>query len=298
MKVLLTGAEGQLGRHLQTLAPASIELITSARRSGDEPCDLADPGQVERLLDRVAPGLIINAAAWTAVDDAEDHPGQAHCLNAELPGRLATWCSRHNRALISYSTDYVFDGQPGRGWREDDPPAPASVYGRSKLEGERQIMASGARALVLRTAWVYSALGGNFLSAIMRRAQAGQDLRVVADQTGSPTWAGDLARASWHLVGARLDDLAEPQLLHVAGASPVSWYELARAAVTQAAAAGLIEGAVSIDPISSAEWPQKAHRPAWSVLDCRRYESLTGEKMMTLETALDACLEQWKNAQC
>jgi dTDP-4-dehydrorhamnose reductase len=298
MKVLLTGTAGQLGRHLRASAPSAIELVTSARSGGDRACDLADPEAVESLLEQIEPDLIINAAAWTAVDDAEDHPDAAHRLNADLPGWLADWCGRRDAALISYSTDYVFSGQPGRAWQEGDAPAPDSVYGHSKLAGEQRILASGARALVLRTAWVYSALRGNFLSAILARAATGADLRVVADQVGSPTWAGDLARATWQLVERRIGRLESPELLHVAGVGAVSWHAFAELAVAEAAARGLIEQSVKVEAIGSADWPQKARRPAWSVLDSSRCAALCGQPMMNFEAALNACLDQWTNPPC
>ncbi|MFU8830672.1 MAG: dTDP-4-dehydrorhamnose reductase [Wenzhouxiangella sp.] len=298
MKVLLTGAEGQLGRHLRACVPDNIELVTSARTGGDAPCNLADPAELAGLLDDVQPDVIINAAAWTAVDAAEDHPQAAMRLNGEVPSELARWCGRHDAALISYSTDYVFGGMPGRAWRETDPVAPESVYGRTKLAGEQAIQAGSARAMIVRTAWVYSACAGNFVSAIVRKAATGAPLKVVADQVGSPTWAGDLARATWVLLEQRLGHLDGPELVHVAGRAAASWHELADFAVKMAAERKLIAAAVPVEPIGSDQWPQQARRPAWSVLDCQRYESWTGEQMMDVKSALAACIEQWSQAPC
>lgn len=294
MTTLLLGANGQLGRHLRAEIAG---MTTCARSQADHALDLSDIEAVSRLLDRIQPEIIVNAAAWTAVDDAEDHEDQAFRLNHDLPAALAEWCRRHEALLVHYSTDYVFSGQPGRPWREDDPVAPESAYGRSKLAGEQAIAASACRALVLRTAWVYSALPGNFVSAILKRAGEGQDLKVVADQTGSPTWAGTLAHATRALLG-QADRIERPQLMHVTGQGAVSWHQLARRAVQMAAERGIIECAVEVEPIGSDQWPQKARRPAWSVLDGGRYEHFTGKRLPDWDAALAECLEQWSEAQC
>lgn len=296
MRVLLTGAAGQLGQHLQASAPAGIDLVCSRRSGGEQACDLADRQSVLALLDRVEPQLIINAAAWTAVDAAEDHEEQARVLNADLPGWLADWARAHDAGLISYSTDYVFSGEPGRPWREDDPCDPQSAYGRTKRAGELKILESGARALILRTAWVYSALPGNFLSAIIARAAQGQDLRVVDDQIGSPTWAGSLAEASWRLV-ERFDRVDAPGILHVAGATAMSWCEFARRALDRAVTVGRIPGPVGLEAIASEAWPQKARRPAWSVLDVRRVEAWVGRPMDSVDEALQECFARWTTSQ-
>jgi dTDP-4-dehydrorhamnose reductase len=298
MKVLLTGAGGQLGRHLRACVPTHVELVTTARAGGDVACDLADSSVLTSMLDRIAPEVIINTAAWTAVDAAEDHPEEAMRLNRDVPSMLAQWCGRHDAALISYSTDYVFSGTPGRPWLETDPVAPQSVYGRTKLAGEQAVLTGSARALMVRTAWVYSACAGNFVSAIVRKAATGAPLKVVVDQVGSPTWAGDLARASWVLLEQRTGQLKGPELVHVAGRGVTSWHELAEFAVNMAAESKLIAATVPVEPIGSDQWPQQATRPAWSVLDCRRYESWTGEQMMDVKSAVAACIEQWSQAPC
>ncbi len=298
MRVLLIGADGQLGRHLRACAPAGIELITSSRQAGDQPCDLCDEHAWRTMLDRVRPDAIVNAAAWTAVDGAEDEPDLAFQLNRDVPARLAGWCSEHDAVLLTYSTDYVFGGHPQRAWREDDPTRPDSVYGHSKLAGEQAVTASHARAFVVRTAWVYSALAGNFLSAILGRAARGENLRVVSDQIGSPTWAGELARASWVLIEKRAAELQRVETVHIAGNGAMSWHEFAQQAVAQAAATGVIGREVEVAPIASADWPQKAQRPAWSVLDCSRYLQWTGDELMDIETSLNGCLAQWASPPC
>ncbi|RFF27835.1 MULTISPECIES: dTDP-4-dehydrorhamnose reductase [unclassified Wenzhouxiangella] len=294
MTTLLLGANGQLGRHLRT---EIASMVTCARSRADHSLDLSDIESVPVLLDRVRPDVIVNAAAWTAVDDAEDHESEAFRLNHDLPAALAEWCRGHEALLVHYSTDYVFSGEPGRPWREEDPVAPESAYGRTKLAGEQAIATSGCRALVLRTAWVYSALPGNFVSAILNRAGEGQDLKVVADQTGSPTWAGTLAQATRRLL-SRGEVVDRPELLHVAGQGAMTWYDLAGRAVQLAAERGIIPGIVDVEPIGSDQWPQKAQRPAWSVLDGSRYEQFTGRPLPDCEQALAECLDQWSNVPC
>lgn len=296
MRLLLLGADGQLGRHLSPRLSASGELVTSSRKHGDRPCDLTDSRQVLDLLNSVQPEVVINASAWTGVDAAEDQPQAARLLNAEVPERLARWCQQHEALLVHYSTDYVFDGQPGRAWREDDETAPASTYGRTKLDGELAIRASGARALILRTAWLYSAFPGNFLSAILSRAARGESLRVVSDQCGSPTWAGSLAEVSCDLLKLmqrRSDDDARAMVLHAVDRGQMSWHDFAVMAVHMAAESGLIERPVEVLAIDSDQWPQKARRPSWSVLDVGALEALLGRPLATTQRALAACFKQW-----
>ena len=295
MNRLLLGANGQLGRHVRHHLD---EVATCARSDADFNCDLANFEALESVLNAVRPQTVINAAAWTAVDDAEDHRDAAFRMNQDLPRHLAAWCHRHDALLIHYSTDYVFSGHPGRAWREDDPVAPESVYGLSKLGGEQAVAASGCRALVLRTAWVYSALPGNFLSAILKRAGQGKDLSVVSDQCGSPTWAGTLAAATATLLETLAGEVKQPKLLHVSGQGAMTWHELARLAVQMAAERGIIGTEVAVEPITSNQWPQKAKRPEWSVLDGSRYEQMTGQALPDVEVALADCLDQWKDAPC
>jgi len=294
MTTLLLGANGQLGRHLR----AAIDgMVTCARSDADHVLDLTDSHALAALLERLRPEVIVNAAAWTAVDDAEDHESEAFRLNHDLPTALAEWCLGSDALLVHYSTDYVFSARPGRAWREDDPVAPESAYGRSKLAGEQAIATSGCRALVLRTAWVYSALPGNFVSAILKRAGEGRDLKVVADQTGSPTWAGTLARATQRLLSLA-GEVERPELLHVSAQGAMTWHDLALRAVQLAAGRGIIPGVVDVEPIGSEQWPQKAQRPAWSVLDGSRYEQFAGQPLPDCEQALAECLDQWSKAPC
>lgn len=297
MRVLLIGADGQLGRHLQPMLGAGHELSTSCWQGGDLPCDLGDAQALARMLDEARPEVVINAAAWTAVDAAEDQPEAAQRLNHAVPAALAGWCRQHQALLVHYSTDYVFDGQPGRPWQEDDAACPASVYGSSKLAGEQAIQASGARALILRTAWLYSALPGNFLSAILARAARGEALRVVADQIGSPTWAGSLARNTCELLRTPVD-WQGTMILHAADRGRMSWHEFAVLAVELAARHGVIEHSVAVQAISSAEWPQRAQRPRWSVLDVNAIEGRLGRAVPSTAESLANCLREWETLKC
>lgn len=294
MRTLILGAKGQLGRHLRHLLP---QAETCARSQADHVLDLNDFQALSRLLDARQPQVILNAAAWTAVDAAEEQVDAAWALNRDLPAQLADWARGHDALLLHWSTDYVFSGQPGRAWREDDSPAPQSVYGKSKLAGEEAVMASGCRAFILRTAWVYSALPGNFISAILKRAADGQDLRVVDDQIGSPTWAGSLARAALPLLPLG-EALKGAVRLHVSGQGAVSWHQLARTAVQLAVEHGIIPAMVNVEAIGGDEWPQKAQRPAWSVLDGSRYEKLTGQALPHWQDALEECLSSWRTPPC
>ncbi|MEW5864655.1 MAG: dTDP-4-dehydrorhamnose reductase [Pseudomonadota bacterium] len=257
MRILLTGAGGQLGRELARRLPALGELVATDRAA----LDLSDPDAIRRTVRAARPQVIVNAAAYTAVDRAEAEPEAAHAVNATAPAVLAEEARRLGALLVHYSTDYVFDGEKRAPYVEDDPPNPLNVYGRTKLAGEQALRASGARHLILRTSWVYAPHGRNFLLAIARRARAGEPLRVVDDQTGVPTSAAFLAEASVRILAAA--ERAEG-LYHLAPAGSTTWCGFARAIVARL---GL---EVAVTPISTAEYPAAARRPAYSVLDSSR----------------------------
>lgn len=296
MRILLTGCNGQLGRHLAPRLAGLGEVIQTDRDGGDFACDLSDRRLLERSLNRVRPDVVVNPAAWTAVDQAEDEPETAMRINRDLPGRIASWCAEHGALIMHFSTDYVFSGSLDRGWREDDPPDPGNIYGRTKLESERAVAASGARAIIVRTAWLYSHFPGNFLSAILTRAEQGRPLNIVSDQFGSPTWAGHLADGCCRLLERDVARDPGVELFHVAGTGHMSWYEFGQMAVEQAVEAGVVDKPVPVEPIASANWPQKARRPVWSVLDCQRYAETAGEPMPSIEQGLADCLTQWRKA--
>ena len=270
MRILLLGANGQVGHELRrTLAP--LGQLTAATRSGmlddGSRCETADVAALDSLpglVDRIAPDVVVNAAAYTAVDRAEDEPETAFRVNAHAPGLLSEACAARDALLVHYSTDYVFDGRGTRPYREDDPTAPLGVYGASKLAGEDAVRASGARHLIFRTAWVYAARGRNFLRTMLRLAEERDALRVVDDQFGSPTPAGLIAEATARILVQR------PQasgLWHLTTTGATSWHGFAEAILEHAHVRGLLQSRPPVLPIASSAYPTRALRPAYSVLD-------------------------------
>jgi dTDP-4-dehydrorhamnose reductase len=293
MRILLLGANGQVGHELRrALAPLGALVCTtrSGRLDDGEACEVAEfdrPGALKALVDRIAPDVVVNAAAYTAVDRAESEPEAAFLVNVEAPDVLAAACAARDALLVHYSTDYVFDGRAGRPYREDDPVAPINVYGRSKLAGEDAIRASGARHMILRTAWIYADRGHNFMLTMLRLASESRELRVVADQWGSPTPAGLVADTTRTLLAS---PPATAGTWHVAAAGGTSWHGFAGAVLARAASLGRIAAVPRIVPIASAEYPTPAQRPACSRLDCGRLKRDFGIVMPSWESALDAVL--------
>ncbi|HET7261280.1 MAG TPA: dTDP-4-dehydrorhamnose reductase [Casimicrobiaceae bacterium] len=265
-RILVTGAAGQLGRELATVL-APLGDVVALDRSG---LDLARPDDIVAVLRDVAPALVVNAAAYTAVDRAEAEPEAAFAVNARAPGILAAEARRLDALVIHYSTDYVFDGASPEPRDEAAPARPLNVYGASKLEGERAIEAAGGLALVFRTSWVYAGSGRNFLTTIERLAAERDELRIVDDQHGTPNWSRELARATATLVARGLPWLAERRgLYHLSARGATTWYGFARAILGDAAD-------VRIVPIASADHPTPARRPAWTILDTRRFTATFG----------------------
>lgn len=304
MNILLTGAGGQLGRELRPLL-AELGTVTAVDRSaagleGVRELDLADADRLDRLLQEVRPGLVVNAAAYTAVDRAEREADAAFAINAGLPGRLAGWSNDHGAFLLHYSTDYVFSGEADRPYREDDPTGPINVYGESKLAGERAVADSGCAHAQLRTSWVYASHGQNFVRTMLRLAGERDTLRVVDDQFGRPTWARSLAQASMQLLAGRVGDGTVPSLhgtWHYCDSGALSWYDFARSIFRLAAELDLVERVPEIVPVSSDAFPQVAERPQYSVLDTSRIGEDFGIEPPGVETSLRACLQQMKKAQ-
>jgi len=277
VRILLLGGNGQVGHELhRSLAPLG-ELVVTTRDGAlpdGMPCeslDLSDLDAIGALIERVAPDAVVNAAAYTAVDRAEDEPELAFRINADAPGRMAAVCAARDATLIHYSTDYVFDGSGARPYREDDPTAPLGVYGSSKLAGEQAIADSGVRHLTLRTAWVYGLHGGNFLRTMLRLGIERDELRVVADQVGSPTPAWLIADLTATILRRGVVDSG---VRHLVSAGQTSWHGFAEAIFEEAHARGLIGRKPAVLSIGTAEFPTRAARPAWSVLDsgCLRAE--------------------------
>ena len=263
MKVLITGASGQVGSALVRSAPAQTQL----RALGRGELDIADAAAVRAQVAAFQPQLIINAAAYTAVDKAESEPELADAINAQAPLHLAEAADAiPGCRLLHISTDYVFNGNATERYQPSDPTGPLSVYGRSKLAGEQAVLGALAeRAVVLRTAWVYSAQGRNFLLTMLGLMRDRGAVRVVADQHGTPTAADSIARALWRI--AELPDIYG--VLHWTDDGVASWYQFACAIAEDAQTTGLLSQAVTVTPITTAEYPTAAHRPANSVLDCR-----------------------------
>lgn len=283
MKILLTGSAGQLGRELVRSLACLGEVVACDRRA----LDLGDADALRSVLRATKPSVVVNAAGYTAIDRAESEPAAAAAVNGLAPGILAEEAKRCGALLVHYSTDYVFDGAKGAPYTEDDAPAPLSAYGRSKLAGERAIAAVAGRHLILRTGWVFGLHGANFIKTILRLARERDELRVVADQRGAPTWTRHLADATALLLARR--DAAEG-LFHVAAAGEATWHGYAEAIVATAAAAGLIERAPHVLPIATADYPLPARRPADSRLDCRRLARDCGIALPDWRTGLADCL--------
>jgi len=273
--ILLLGANGQLGRELQR-ALAPLGTIVATTRSGVLPdggaCEVADfdqPSSLTALLDRLRPSVVVNAAAYTAVDRAEENRDAAFRANAEAPGVLARWCAQAGVSLVHYSTDYVFDGQGTRPYREDDATAPLGVYGASKLAGEGAIRVAGGRHLIFRTAWVYASHSANFLRTMLRVGADRDVLRVVADQVGTPTPAALIADVTAQALqqGGGLSGT-----WHLTAKGETSWHGFAEAIFAEAVAAGVLPRAPTVEAITTAEYPTPARRPAYSHLDVAKLE--------------------------
>jgi len=258
VKALIFGAGGQVGRALQGSAPEGTELVALTRQE----CDLSRQEDVAAAVAAHRPDLVINAAAYTAVDRAESEVEQARLLNALAPGWLAAATRAHGAKLVHVSTDFVFDGEAGTPYRPDAATNPMSVYGRTKRDGEAAVRAADADALIARTAWVYAARGANFLLTMLRLMRERDRLTIVADQIGSPTYAASLAQALWSLAGAGASGIH-----HFTDAGVASWYDFAVAIHEEATALGLVERDVEIVPIATADYPTPARRPSYSVLD-------------------------------
>ncbi|HKK23427.1 MAG TPA: dTDP-4-dehydrorhamnose reductase [Pseudohaliea sp.] len=256
---LVTGAGGQLGRELAWSAPAELRCAALDRQA----LDITDGAAIGRVLDEWRPRVLINAAAYTAVDRAEAEPAQADAINGMAPGLLAAACAERGVRLLHVSTDFVFDGSASRPYAPDAAPAPLGAYGRSKLAGEEAVRAALPAAVVLRTGWVYSRHGGNFVKTMLRLMAEREELTVVADQVGTPTWARGLALALWSF--ALRPTLAGTY--HFSDAGVASWYDLAVAVGEEAEALGLLGGLPRILPVPTAAYPTPARRPACSVLD-------------------------------
>jgi dTDP-4-dehydrorhamnose reductase len=268
--ILVTGGAGQLATALAREGGEAIRVV------GRPSFDFDHPDTIDRAFAEAAPGLVVNAAAWTAVDAAEAEPEAAFRANRDGPARLARLCAEAGIPLIHISTDYVFDGNKGAPYVETDPTGPTGVYGASKLEGEQAVLASGARAIILRTSWVYSATGRNFVRTMLNLGETRDSLRVVADQKGCPTSACELGRIILD-IAERLTEGWRAEyggVFHSAGDGWTTWHGFAEAIFEAASRYG--RRRPSVAPITTAEFPTPARRPADSRLDCGKLERVFG----------------------
>ncbi|MCA6954956.1 dTDP-4-dehydrorhamnose reductase [Pectobacterium polaris] len=263
MKILLTGANGQLGRCFQDRLPAEWEILATDSAE----LDITNLEHVERTVKQFKPDAIVNAAAYTAVDKAESEPELAAKINVTGPENLAIVASKQGIRLVHVSTDYVFDGNATEPYREDSVTNPLSVYGKTKLAGEQAVAKASSEAIIVRTAWVFSEYGNNFVKTMLRIGKERDALSIVGDQRGCPTYAGDLAQAIISL----LDKNAEGGIYHYCGDEEVSWYEFAEEIFKFAVQNSVLSKAPTLASITTQQYPTPAHRPV--------YSSLSGEKL-------------------
>ncbi|MBT8428787.1 MAG: dTDP-4-dehydrorhamnose reductase [Gammaproteobacteria bacterium] len=290
MRILLLGVTGQVGWELARTLSVMGELITTGRGGrGDVQLDTGDLRQLQATLDSTAPDVVVNATAYTAVDKAENEPAQAMLLNAEVPGLIGAWAARHGALVIHYSTDYVFDGSKDTPYVETDATNPVSVYGRSKLAGDRALLASGCAALILRASWVYGMRGSNFLLTMRRLMQERSALNIVDDQVGAPTWCRTIAQVTATAL-ARMPDTNDARqalygVYHLSPKGSTSWFGFATAIQH---ALGL---PCDLHPIPSSEYPTPVSRPMNSRMDAAKLQKAFGLELPAWERDLALCLD-------
>jgi dTDP-4-dehydrorhamnose reductase len=298
LKILLLGANGQVGFALRR-SLASLGSLVCASRDGDlgdglvgEVADLSNPQSMLSMLDRIRPEVIVNAAAYTAVDRAEDEEALAHTVNADAVAVLGQWAATTKALVVHYSTDYVFNGQGQRPYLENDATDPLGAYGRSKLAGEDALRESGATYLIFRTAWVYAAQGKNFLSTMLRMGSERDELRVVADQVGAPSSAGMIAEATASALQRWIGAADSSRLLltgtyNLVSSGQTSWHGFASAIFKSATEQALIARTPVVLAIATADFPTRARRPAYSVLDNTRFQKTFDFALPAWQSSLD-----------
>ena len=289
MNILVTGAEGQLGTEIVRQAPACGVVVTAPLLAE---MDLTNSARVEEVFAAVRPTAVINAAAYTLVDRAETESDLAFAVNAAAPAHLARLCGRAGIPLVQVSTDYVFDGRKQTPYVEDDPIAPLGVYGRSKAEGEAAVRGTLREHIIVRTAWLYSPYGSNFVRTILRLAAEGKELRIVDDQVGSPTCAADFAEALLSIAGRLRSGGEIPWgTYHYCGRGITSWFGFARHILQTLTVRRHID-AYRVVPITTREFPTAARRPAFSALDCSRIQAGFGISLAPWQESVEQTIDR------
>jgi dTDP-4-dehydrorhamnose reductase len=294
MKILLFGANGQVGWELQRALQPLGAVVPFTRGEGDRAADFARPESLSAIVEAVGPDVVVNAVAHTAVDRAEAEPALAHAVNADAPGALARACAQRGAWLVHYSTDYVFDGSGDAPRDEAASTAPLSTYGRTKLAGEEQVRASGCRHLILRTSWVYGARGGNFAKTMLRLASTRTELQVVADQVGAPTGAELLADLTAQMLPAARRDPALAGTYHAVAAGWTSWHAYAAFVFEEARRRGarLALPPAGLKPVPTSAYPTPAARPLNSRLDTRKLRSAFGLHLPSWQVGVARMLDE------
>jgi dTDP-4-dehydrorhamnose reductase len=285
MKALVTGAGGQLANELVRRAPGDAEVVSLSEHE----LDIRDADAVRAAIAAHAPDVVFNAAAYTAVDRAESDPETAYGVNRDGAANLAGAARAAGARFAHVSTDFVFDGQTSRAYRPQDEAAPLGVYGASKHAGDLAVAEAAPDALIVRTAWVYSPWGGNFLKTMLRLMGERPEVRVVADQIGTPTAASTLAETLWGL-----SEAGASGMFHCTDAGAASWYDFAQAIAEEASALGMIPGGVQVTPIATADYPTPARRPAFSVLDKTKTWTILGGPPAHWRVTMRAVLQELK----
>jgi len=281
VKVLLTGSDGQLGRCLAESAPKFANLISANRGV----CDLRNAASITRLLENSRPDLVVNAAAYTAVDKAESEPELARQVNTDAVGIIAEYCSLNDARLIHISTDFVFDGLTSTPYLPNDTPHPLGIYGQTKLAGEKLALERCPATDIVRSSWAYSSYEPNFVSTMLRLGESLDELSVVNDQIGAPTYGPNLAKLVWQIASSRTDD-EEQRIWHWSDHGETSWYDFAVAIFAESFELGLLQRMPTVKPISSEEYGAAAQRPPYSVLDTRQTAAKFGIEAINWQTAL------------
>lgn len=285
-KILVIGSGGQLATAYKALLPDALFV-------GRDTLNLQHPLQVRGVLSSLTPSAVINTAAYTQVDKAETEEAVAQAVNAESPAEMARYCAAENIPFVHFSTDYVFNGEGKTPWKETDATAPLNAYGRSKLAGERGIEDAGGQYLIFRTSWVYDAFCKNFVNTILRLVGEREELSIIDDQFGAPTYAPHLAAASLAGLEAAQNREEFPSgIYHLCNAGETTWYRFAAGILKHAKRAGLPVKVKTTKPIPATEYPLPAHRPYNSRLDCAKARSILGITMPSWEEGLAACMEK------